>query len=241
MYKILVVDDESRIRTIIKKYAEFEGHTVTEAADGMEAVLRCREGGFDIVIMDIMMPELDGFSAVREIRKSSEVPIIMLSARGEEYDKINGFGLGIDDYVVKPFSPKELMMRVDAVMKRYRRAALAVPDGGKPHEIVELDGGGLKADITARLVYIDGERVDMSPKEYDLFFYLLANRNIALSREQLLREVWGYDFYGDARTLDTHIKLLRKSLGRYADCVVTLRGVGYRFESALANGKGAAK
>ena len=241
MYNILVVDDESRIRTIIKKYAEFEGHTVTEAADGMEAVLRCREGGFDIEIMDIMMPELDGFSAVREIRKSSEVPIIMLSARGEEYDKINGFGLGIDDYVVKPFSPKELMMRVDAVMKRYRRAALAVPDGGKPHEIVELDGGGLKADITARLVYIDGERVDMSPKEYDLFFYLLANRNIALSREQLLREVWGYDFYGDARTLDTHIKLLRKSLGRYADCVVTLRGVGYRFESALANGKGAAK
>lgn len=120
MYNILVVDDESRIRTIIKKYAEFEGHTVTEAADGMEAVLRCREGGFDIVIMDIMMPELDGFSAVREIRKSSEVPIIMLSARGEEYDKINGFGLGIDDYVVKPFSPKELMMRVDAVMKRYR-------------------------------------------------------------------------------------------------------------------------
>lgn len=235
MYNILVVDDESRIRTIIRKYAEFEGHTVSEAADGMEAVLSCRKGGFDIVIMDIMMPELDGFSAVREIRKTSDVPIIMLSARGEEYDKINGFGLGIDDYVVKPFSPKELMMRVDAVMKRCRRAASGTSsDGEKPHEIVELDGGGLKADITARLVYIDGERVDMSPKEYDLFFYLLANRNIALSREQLLREVWGYDFYGDARTLDTHIKLLRKSLGRYADCVVTLRGVGYRFESALA-------
>lgn len=193
MYSILVVDDESRIRTIIRKYAEFEGHKVTEAADGMEAVLRCREGGYDIVIMDIMMPELDGFSAVREIRKTSDVPIIMLSARGEEYDKINGFGLGIDDYVVKPFSPKELMMRVDAVMKRYRRAPSEQPGGGKPHEIVELDGGGLKADITARLVYIDGERVDMSPKEYDLFFYLLANRNIALSREQLLREVWGYD------------------------------------------------
>ena len=188
------------------------------------------------MIMDIMMPELDGFSAVREIRKTSDVPIIMLSARGEEYDKINGFGLGIDDYVVKPFSPKELMMRVDAVMKRYRRAPSEQPGGGKPHEIVELDGGGLKADITARLVYIDGERVDMSPKEYDLFFYLLANRNIALSREQLLREVWGYDFYGDARTLDTHIKLLRKSLGRYADCVVTLRGVGYRFE-AVTGGK----
>ena len=233
MYNILVVDDESRIRTIIRKYAEFEGHKVTEAGDGMEAVLRCREGGYDIVIMDIMMPELDGFSACREIRKSSDVPIIMLSARGEEYDKINGFGLGIDDYVVKPFSPKELMMRVEAVMKRTRRSS-ATASGGKPHEVVELDGGGLKADITARLVYIDGERVEMSPKEYDLFFYLLENRNIALSREQLLREVWGYDFYGDARTLDTHIKLLRKSLGRYADCVVTLRGVGYRFESALA-------
>ena len=203
MYNILVVDDESRIRTIIRKYAEFEGHKVTEAGDGMEAVLRCREGGYDIVIMDIMMPELDGFSACREIRKSSDVPIIMLSARGEEYDKINGFGLGIDDYVVKPFSPKELMMRVEAVMKRTRRSS-APASGGKPHEIVELDGGGLKADITA------------------------------LSHEQLLREVWGYDFYGDARTLDTHIKLLRKSLGRYADCVVTLRGVGYRFESALA-------
>ena len=231
MYNILVVDDESRIRTIIKKYAEFEGHTVTEAADGMEAVLRCREGGFDIVIMDIMMPELDGFSAVREIRKNSSVPIIMLSARGEEYDKINGFGLGIDDYVVKPFSPKELMMRVEAVMKRVKRGGGDTPDGGKPHEIVEIDGGGLRADITARLVYIDGERVDMSPKEYDLFFYMLANRNIALSRETLLREVWGYDFYGDARTLDTHIKLLRKSLGRYSDRVVTLRGVGYRFET----------
>ncbi len=231
MYNILVVDDESRIRTIIKKYAEFEGHTVTEAADGMEAVLRCREGGFDIVIMDIMMPELDGFSAVREIRKSSGVPIIMLSARGEEYDKINGFGLGIDDYVVKPFSPKELMMRIEAVMKRVKRGGGDAPDGHRPHEIVEIDDGGLRADITARLVYIDGERVDMSPKEYDLFFYLLANRNIALSRETLLREVWGYDFYGDARTLDTHIKLLRKSLGRYSDRVVTLRGVGYRFEA----------
>lgn len=231
MYNILVVDDESRIRTIIKKYAEFEGHTVTEAADGMEAVLRCREGGFDIVIMDIMMPELDGFSAVREIRKSSAVPIIMLSARGEEYDKINGFGLGIDDYVVKPFSPKELMMRIEAVMKRVKRGGGDTPDGSRPHEIVEIDDGGLRADITARLVYIDGERVDMSPKEYDLFFYLLANRNIALSRETLLREVWGYDFYGDARTLDTHIKLLRKSLGRYSDRVVTLRGVGYRFEA----------
>ena len=223
MYHILVVDDESRIRTLIRKYAEFEGHTVTEAGDGMEAVNLCRTQTFDLIIMDIMMPELDGFSACREIRKITQTPIIMLSARGEEYDRINGFEVGIDDYVVKPFSPEELMLRVDAIMKRGAK---------KPNVVVELDHGGLKADLTARLVYIDGERVEMSPKEYDLFFYLLSNRNIALSREKLLCEVWGYDFYGDARTLDTHIKLLRKSLGRYASYIVTLRGVGYRFEGA---------
>ena len=227
MYHILVVDDEVRIRSIVKKYAEFEGHTVTEAGDGMEAVLLCRKGGFDIVIMDIMMPELDGFSACREIRKTSQVPIIMLSARGEEYDRINGFEVGVDDYVVKPFSPKELMLRVEAIMKRVRQRN-STPQ--TQNVVVELDNGGLRADVTARLVYIDGERVDMSPKEYDLFFYMLSNRNIALSREKLLCEVWGYDFYGDARTLDTHIKLLRKSLGPYADHIVTLRGVGYRFE-----------
>lgn len=227
MYHILVVDDEIRIRSIIRKYAEFEGHTVTEAGDGMEAVLLCRKGDFDIVIMDIMMPELDGFSACREIRKTSQIPIIMLSARGEEYDRINGFEVGIDDYVVKPFSPKELMLRIEAVMKRVKRSAEAATSR---NEIVEIDGGGLSVDITARIVSIDGERVEMSPKEYDLFFYLLANKNIALSREKLISEVWGYDFYGDARTLDTHIKLLRKSLGRYADRIVTLRGVGYRFE-----------
>ncbi len=213
---------------MIRKYAEFEGHQVTEAADGMEAVLLCRKQTFDLIIMDIMMPELDGFSACREIRKTSEVPIIMLSARGEEYDRINGFEVGIDDYVTKPFSPKELMLRVDSIMRRVgARAGAGTP---QKNEVVELDGGGLRADVTARLVYIDGERVEMSPKEYDLFFYMLANRNIALTREKLLSEVWGYDFYGDARTLDTHVKLLRKSLGRYSRFIVTLRGVGYRFE-----------
>jgi DNA-binding response OmpR family regulator len=228
MYHILVVDDEIRIRSIIKKYAEFEGHTVSEAADGMEAVHLVRNGSYDMVIMDIMMPELDGFSACREIRKVSDVPIIMLSARGEEYDKINGFELGIDDYVVKPFSPKELMLRIEAVLKRTR-----IRDGApqkKENLVITLDGGGLVADVTARIVYIDGERIDMSPKEYDLFFYMLENKNIALSRERLISDVWGYDFYGDVRTLDTHIKLLRKSLGRYARLIVTLRGVGYRFE-----------
>ena len=228
MYKILVVDDEPRIRSIIKKYAEFEGHSIVEAANGMEAVYLCRNNEFDIIIMDIMMPELDGFSACREIRKISGVPIIMLSARGEEYDRINGFEVGVDDYVVKPFSPKELMLRVEAVMKRVRsvRGTLDKPQ----NEVAEFDGGGLRIDITARIVYIDGEKIYMSPKEYDLLFYLVENKNIALTREKLISEVWGYDFYGDTRTLDTHIKLLRKSLGRYASYIVTLRGVGYRFE-----------
>ena len=227
MYHILVVDDEVRVRSIVRKYAEFEGHTVTEAGDGMEAVSLCRREHFDIIILDIMMPELDGFSACREIRKTSNTPIIMLSARGEEYDRINGFELGIDDYVVKPFSPRELMLRVEAVMKRVKHA---VTEQAEKNQIVELDNGGLRVDLTARIVYVDGERVEMSPKEYDLFFYLLRNRNVALTRERLISEVWGYDFFGDARTLDTHIKLLRKTLGRYSDYIVTLRGVGYRFE-----------
>lgn len=224
MYRILTVDDEEMIRKLIRKYAEFESHEVVEAADGMEAVKLCREQDFDIIIMDIMMPELDGFSACREIRRIKDTPIIMLSARGEEYDKINGFELGIDDYVVKPFSPKELMLRIEAVLKRTKAKG-----GVTQHEVVEIEG--LRADITARIVYVDGKRVDMSPKEYDLFFYMLKNRNIALSREKLITEVWGYDFYGDDRTLDTHIKLLRRSLGDYACLIVTLRGVGYRFES----------
>ena len=221
MYNILVTDDEVMIRKLIRKYAEFEGHTVTEASNGMEAVVLCRDNKFDIVIMDIMMPELDGFSACREIRRTSNIPIIMLSARGEEYDRINGFELGIDDYVIKPFSPKELMLRVDAIMKRVNRDEVR-------NEIFELDG--LKVDFTARMVMIGGKKIDMSPKEYDLLFYMIRNKNIALTREKLITEVWGYDFYGDDRTLDTHIKLLRRSLGEYSSHIVTLRGVGYRFE-----------
>ena len=224
MYKILVVDDEEMIRKIVSKYAVFEGHEVTEAPDGMKAIELCRAENFDIVIIDIMMPELDGFSACREIRKFSDVPIIMLSARGEEYDKINGFELGVDDYVVKPFSPKELMLRVEAIMKRRVK-----PSEVSSNEIFEL--GCLKADVTARIVYVNGQRVDMSPKEYDLFFYLLKNRNVALTRERLITEVWGYDYFGDDRTLDTHVKLLRRSLGDAAKYIVTLRGVGYRFDT----------
>ncbi len=226
MYRILVVDDEEKIRALIRKYAEFEGHQVVEAANGMEAVTLCLGQSFDIIIMDVMMPELDGFSASRQIRRHTDTPILMLSARGEEYDRISGFEFGADDYVVKPFSPKELMLRIDAIMKRFSK--------GQPEETVKKEifrYEGLTVDFTARLVYIDGSRVEMSPKEYDLFFYLCRNRNIALSREKLITEVWGYDFYGDDRTLDTHIKLLRKSLGPYSSLIVTLRGVGYRFET----------
>ncbi len=226
MYKILIVDDETMIRSLIRKYAEFEGHCVIEAVDGMDAIFKFRDEGADIIIMDIMMPELDGFSACREIRKVSDVPIIMLSARGEEYDKINGFEIGIDDYVVKPFSPKELMLRIEAVMKRSRPQSR----NEDKNEVITLAGGGITVDFTARIVYRDGERIEMSPKEYDLFFYMIKNKNIALSRDKLLSDVWGYDFFGDDRTLDTHIKILRKSLGAYSDLIVTIRGVGYRLE-----------
>ena len=221
--KLLIVDDETKIRTMIKKYAEFDGYEVEEASDGMQAVSMCQLNDYDLVIMDVMMPELDGFSAVREIRKKSRVPVLMLSARGEEYDKIHGFELGVDDYVVKPFSPKELMMRVGAILSRTH------PREKADENVFTVDG--LRVDFAARIVSIDGVALDLSPKEYELLFYLVRNRNLALSREKLISDVWGYDFYGDDRTLDTHIKLLRKSLGDYASRIVTLRGVGYRFDA----------
>lgn len=224
MYKILVADDEIKIRELIKKYASFEGHTVDEAENGIEALERASSVSYDIIIMDIMMPMLDGFSASREIRKRSDTPIIMLSARGEEYDKINGFEIGIDDYVVKPFSPRELLLRIDAVMRRYNKHSSSAEDG-----IFELEG--LKVDLRARIIYIDGEAINVSPKEYELLHYMIKNANIALFREKLISDVWGYDFYGDDRTLDTHIKLLRRSLGEYSKFIVTLRGVGYRFDT----------
>lgn len=222
VYNILVCDDEIGIRTLIKKYAKFEGHNVIEAENGMQAVQLCQSENIDIIIMDIMMPELDGFSAVRQIRKFSAVPVIMLSARGEEYDRIHGFESGVDDYVIKPFSPKELMMRIDVIMRRRQ--------GGNVmrHDVMTKDG--LVIDFTARKVTADGQAVDLSPKEYDLLFYLAKNKGIALSREKLITNVWGYDFYGDDRTLDTHIKLLRRHLGQYSNLIVTLRGTGYRFE-----------
>ena len=226
MYHILVVDDEEKIRTLIRKYAEFEGHQVTEAENGMQAVEICRRTPslFDIIIMDVMMPELDGFSAVAEIRKTCASPVLMLSARGEEYDKIHGFEQGVDDYVVKPFSPKELMMRVTAIMNRVH------PQNAVPKRNL-ANFEGLSIDFDARIVTVDGERAELSPKEYELLLYMVQNKNIALTREMLITNVWGYDFYGDDRTLDTHIKLLRRSLGPYSKFIVTLRGVGYRFET----------
>ncbi len=228
MSRLLIVDDEEKIRVIIRKYAEFEGYEIEEAEDGMEAVYKVRQKDFDLIIMDVMMPELDGFSACSEIRKVKPVPIIMLSARGEEYDKIHGFELGIDDYVVKPFSPRELMMRVKAVLSRGNAMAGNVM-GEAGRDVFKSEG--LVVDFTARIVTIDGEKINMTPKEYDLLFYMVKNRGIALTREKLITGVWGYDYYGDDRTLDTHIKLLRSSLGPYRKFLVTLRGVGYRFEA----------
>ena len=224
MERILVVDDEVKIRAIIRKYGEFEGYEIVEAGDGMEAIQICRKEDFDCIILDVMMPELDGFSTCKEIKKIKNIPIIMLSARGEEYDRIHGFELGVDDYVVKPFSPKELMMRVKVVIGRN-----SGKDAATGHEVFTIEG--LSVDFTGRTVTVDGVRAELSPKEYDLLFYMVKNRNIALGREKLITEVWGYDYYGDDRTLDTHIKLLRSSLGPYPKFLVTLRGVGYRFEA----------
>ncbi len=222
MYKLLVVDDEPKIREVIKEYAEFNGYEVTEAEDGMSAVGLCKLNEYDLVILDIMMPKLDGFSACKEIKKIQDVPIIMLSARGEEYDKLFGFELGIDDYIVKPFSPKELMARVNVILARRNASTQNKSD--------VLVFGGLEINIAARTVTVDGKRVELTPKEYELLFYLIEHRNIALSRDKLLSDIWGYDFFGDDRTIDTHIKNLRNNLGPYRDYIVTLRGVGYKFE-----------
>lgn len=222
MSKILIVDDEINIRRVVREYAEFEGYEVSEAANGMEAVELVKNNDYDLIVMDIMMPKLDGFSTCKEIKKYKSIPVIMLSARGEEYDKLFGFELGIDDYVVKPFSPKELMARIKVVIKRNTHPVTDVPE--------KLIFDGLEIDLAGREVYVDGEKASMTPKEYDLLFYLVKNKNLALTRDKLLEEVWGYDFFGDDRTVDTHIKMLRNSLGPYRKFIVTLRGMGYKFE-----------
>lgn len=222
MSTLLIVDDEKGIRDVLKEYATFNGYEVLEAENGFDAIKKVRENHIDLIIMDIMMPGLDGFSAVKEIRKNYDIPTMMLSARGEEYDKLFGFELGIDDYVTKPFSPKEVIARIGVIIKRKNRIVQ------ESSQIVKIDG--LEIDITGRVVKVDGERAPLTPKEYDLLFFLVKNKGIAMSREKLLAEVWGYDFYGENRTVDTHIKMLRGNLGEYRDHIVTLRGLGYKFE-----------
>ena len=222
MYKLLIVDDEPKIREVIREYAEFNGYDVTEAGDGMSAVGLCKLNKYDLIVLDIMMPKLDGYYACKEIKKIQDVPIIMLSARSEEYDKLFGYELGIDDYMVKPFSPRELMAKIKVVLDRRNSV--------KKENTDEMAFGGLEVNIPARTVSVDGKRVELTPKEYELLFYLIKHKNIALSRDKLLYDIWGYDFFGDDRTIDTHIKNLRNNLGPYRDYIVTLRGVGYKFE-----------
>lgn len=222
MAKLLIVDDEEKIRHLITKYALFQGHEVFEAATGEDALHQCQAQSFDLIIMDVMMPGMDGFETVRRHRQEENTPILMLSARGETYDRIQGFESGVDDYVVKPFSPRELMLRIEAILKRSQK---------KPtFDNVTYVKEGLAIDFSARKVQVDGEDIVLSPKETELLFFLIRHRNIALSRETLITEVWDYQYCGDDRTLDTHIKLLRKALGPYARFITTLRGVGYRFD-----------
>jgi DNA-binding response OmpR family regulator len=217
--KILIVDDEELIRKVIKEYLVNEGYEVDEAIDGDDAVKKALVNNYNLIIMDIMMPNKDGYQACKEIKShKANIPFIMLSARGEEFDKLIGFDLGIDDYVTKPFSPKELVARVKAILKR----------SGGVEGVYKIDT--LVIDDKGHVVYIDDEEISLTPKEYDLLKYFVANKNIALSREQLLVNVWGYDFYGDDRTIDTHIKTLRKNIKQYGDYIKTVRGMGYKFE-----------
>ena len=219
---ILLVDDDPKIRDIIKEYMAIGDFTLLEASDGLEALKRVEENLIDLIVLDVMMPKLDGWQTLREIRKSHRIPVIMLSARGEEYDKLLGFEMGVDDYVVKPFSPRELLARIKAVLAR---ATTPVTDSDS-----KLIFDGLILDANARTVDREGERLSLTPKEYELLYFLMQNPRHAFSREQLLSAVWGYDFYGDDRTVDTHIKMLREHLGDYRNFIVTVWGVGYKFE-----------
>ena len=214
---VLIVDDEDRIRLLIKEYCLNENYIVLEANDGIKALKLIKENKIDVIILDIMMPNMDGLTAYQEIKKFN-IPTIILSARNEEYDKLVGFGLGVDDYVTKPFSPKELIARIKAVTKRFNKI-----DDTYIYQ-------NLKVDFKGHVVYIDNKEIKLTPKEYDLLIYFIDNKNIALSREELLSKIWGYDFFGDDRTIDTHIKMLRNNLGKYRDLIQTVRGMGYKFE-----------
>ena len=222
MPRILIVDDEPRIRELVKKYAAFEGIDVAESGDGMDAVEKCRLQSFDLIVMDAMLPGLDGYSAVREIRKTSDVPVIMLSARGEEYDRLHGFETGVDDYVVKPFSPRELVARVRAVLNRTMPRAET--------SSATMTFGDLTIDTASHTVRVAGEDVALTPKEFDLLVFLASNKGIALSREKILQKVWNYDYFGEDRTVDTHVKMLRGHLGKCRSYIATVWGIGYKFD-----------
>lgn len=217
--KILICDDEVLIRDVIKEYLLIDNYEILEASNGIEAIDMVKNNDIDLVVMDIMMPKMDGYQAIKEIKKLKDVPFIVLSARSEEFDKLIGFDIGIDDYVTKPFSPKELVARIKAVLKRTQNET----------EVLKYET--LIMNLLAHEVTIDGEIVLLTPKEYDLLKYLMQNKNIALSRETILSNIWGYDFYGDDRTVDTHIKTLRNNLGKYRDVIKTVRGMGYKFEA----------
>ncbi len=221
--KVLVVDDEELIRNVVKEYLLLENYQVIEASDGYEAIKAVKDDDIDFVVMDIMMPHMDGYQAVKEIKKIKNIPVLMLSARGEEFDKLLGFDLGIDDYVTKPFSPKELVARIKAISKRNETEK----------NIIKY--GDLEINNEAHEVKIKDEVIVLTPKEYDLLLYFVENNKIALTREQLLTNIWGFDFYGDDRTIDTHVKTLRKHLGEYGKHIKTIRKVGYKFEYTEKN------
>ena len=225
MSRILVVDDEDDIRNLVVRYAEHDGHETVEAKNGQEAVILCAEQNFDLIIMDVMMPVMDGFEACAEIRKSKDIPFLMLSAKGTERDKLQGFETGVDDYVVKPFSPKELMARINVIISRHK-----AQKNGEAAAVPMLEFGGLKIDTLGHSVSVDGINLDLTAKEYDILLYLSKNRGAALTRDQIMDAVWGENYYGDSRTVDWQIKLLRGKLASCRDYIVTLRGVGYKFE-----------
>ncbi|MCM1444010.1 MAG: response regulator transcription factor [Candidatus Amulumruptor caecigallinarius] len=215
--KILIVDDEALIRNVIKEYCEAENFEVIEAENGIQAIEIVSNDAIDLIVLDVMMPKLNGLSAFKEIKKLKNIPTIMLSARKEEFDKLTGFDLGVDDYVTKPFSPKELIARIKAVLKRTKNI---------DNIYIYND---LKMDFKGRVVTVENKELKLTPKEFDLLNYFIQNKGIALSREQLLSNVWGYDFFGDDRTIDTHIKMLRNNLGKYRNLITTVRGVGYKY------------
>ena len=219
MPRILVVDDEERIRDIIKQYLEFEGFSSDEAEDGAGAYEKAKSQKFDLILMDIMMPNCDGITALRKIREFSDVPVILLTAKGEEYDKVFGFDLGADDYVVKPFSPRELMSRIKAILKRTQQ------ENKKAYTFRTLEVNPKSYEIK-----IDGQKVTVTPKEFELLLFFIQNKNTVITRDTILNKIWGYDFYGDSRTVDTHVKMLRSNLGEYRDLIKTIWGVGYKYE-----------